>query len=242
MTNKEIDQLYRRHRNLIHSVAINAAVAFNYPDIEELCSVGTLAFLELLHSETYDPEKGRFSTYLYPQLQGAMFRYLEKNTGIIPLSKYQMNLVRKAQRLYHEASLAVDAVAAELGISPARAAQLINFNTHSISFEELYEEEQALPFTESVEYTVLKKIQIELLEEEFRKLSTKDQHILGSFFGVFGHEQKSVDDLAFEEMLTPDGIYKAKEAALLRLRKRCMDSTIPLWHHVHALTRQIALN
>ena len=151
-----------------------------------------------------------------------------------------MNLVRKAQRLYHEANLAVDAVAEELGISPARAAQLINFNTHSISFEELYEEEQALPFTESVEYTVLKKIQIELLEEEFRKLSTKDQHILGSFFGVFSHEQKSVDDLAFEEMLTPDGIYKAKEAALLRLRKRCMDSTIPLWRQVHTVTRRIA--
>ena len=242
MTNKEIDQLYRRHKNLIHSVAVNAAVAFNYPDVEDLCSVGTLAFLELLHSETYDPEKGSFSTYLYPQLQGSIFRYLEKNTGSIPLSKHQMDLVRKAQRLYHEANLAVDAVAKELGISPARSAQLINFNTHSISFEELYEEEQALPFTESLEYTVLKKIQIELLEEEFRKLSTKDQHILGSFFGVFGHEQKSVDELAFEEMLTPDGIYKAKEAALLRLRKRCMDSTIPLWRHVHALTRQIALN
>ena len=77
MTNKEIDQLYRRHKNLIHPVAINAAVTFNYPDVEELCSVGTLAFLELLHSETYDPEKGSFSTYLYPQLQGSMFRYLE---------------------------------------------------------------------------------------------------------------------------------------------------------------------
>ena len=242
MTNKETEQLYRRHKNLIHSVAVNAAVAFNYPDVEELCSVGTLAFLELLHSRNYDPKKGSFSTYLYPQLQGAMFRYLEKNTGSIPLSKHQMNLVRKAQRLYHEANLAVDAVAEELGISPARAAQLINLNTHSISFEELYEEEQALPFTESVEHTVLKKIQIELLEEEFRKLSTKDQHILGSFFGVFGHEQKSVADLAFEEMLTPDGIYKAKEAALLRLQKRCMDSTIPLWRQVHILTRRIAHN
>ena len=227
---------------MIHSAAVKAAVAFNYPDVEELCSVGTLAFMELLHSGAYDPKKGSFSTYLYPQLQGAMFRYLEKNTGSIPLSKHQMNLVRKAQRLYHEANLAVDAVAEELGISPARAAQLINLNTHSISFEELYEEEQALPFTESVEYTVLKKIQIELLEEEFRKLSAKDQHILGSFFGVFGHEQKSVDELAFEEMLTPDGIYKAKEAALLRLRKRCMDSTIPLWRQVYALTRGIAQN
>ena len=239
MIDEEIDQLYRRHKNLIHSVAVKAAVAFNYPDVEELCSVGTLAFLELLHGGDYDPKKGSFSTYLYPQLQGAMFRYLEKNTGSIPLSKHQMNLVRKAKRLYHEANLAVDAVAEELGISPACAAQLINLNTHSISLEEPHEEEQELPFTESVEYTVLKKIQIELLEEEFRKLSTKDQHILGSFFGVFGHEQKSVDDLAFEEMLTPDGIYKAKEAALLRLRKRCMDSTIPLWRQAHSLIQQI---
>lgn len=239
--NKDVmDQLYLKNKDLIRRIAVRSAETFNYSDIEELCSVGTEAFVELLSSRAYDSEKGKLSTYLYPQLQGTMFRYLEKNTGSIPLSKHQMALIRKAQRLYHELNMAVDAVAAEMNISSARAAQLINHNTHAISFNELYEEEQDCPFTESVEYTVLKDIQIELMEEQFRKLSAKDQYILGSCLGVFGYEQKSVDDLAFEEMLTPDGVYKAKEAALQRLQKLCWGSAIPLWRNARTLTQRAA--
>ena len=242
MTDTELEQLYQRHRKLIRTVAVAAAKAFNYSDIEELCSVGTLAFLELLNSGAYDPRKGELSTYLSPWLRGTMFRYLEKNTGALALSKHQMELIRKAQRLYHETNLAVDAVAKELGISPVHAAQLINYNTHSISVDELQEEEQICAFTESVEHAVLKNIQIELLEEQFRKLPARDQYILGSCLGVFGFKLKSVDELAFEEMLTPDGIYKAKEAALERLRKLCWESAIPLWRQAHSLTRRMAQN
>lgn len=242
MTDTELEQLYQRHRHLIRTVAVAAAKAFNYSDIEELCSVGTLAFVELVNSCAYNPEKGELSTYLTPWLKGTMFRYLEKNTGALSLSKHQMELIRKAQRLYHETNLAVDAVAEELGITPVHAAQLINYNTHSIPLHELQEEEQTSVFTEPVERTVLKNIQIELLEEQFRKLPARDQYILGSCLGVFGFEQKSVDELAFEEMVTPDGIYKTKEAALERLRRHCMNSAIPLWRQAHSLTRRIAQN
>lgn len=239
-SDEAIEQLYLKNKDLIRSIAVRSAEAFNYSDIEELCSVGTEAFLELLTNRSYDPEKGKLSTYLYPQLQGTMFRFLEQNIGSIPLSKHRMELIRKAQRLYHELNMAVDAVAAEMSISSARAAQLINHNTHTISFDELYEEEQDCPFTESVEHAVLKNIQLALMEEQFHNLSVKDQYILGSYLGLFGYEQKSVDDLAFEEMLTPDGVYKAKEAALQRLRRLCWNSAIPLWRHVHSLTQKAA--
>ena len=90
-----------------------------------------------------------------------------------------------------------------------------------------------------MEYTVLRNIQLELLEGLFRKLPAKDQYILGSFLGVYGYEQKSAEALAFEEMLTPDGIYKAKEAALERLRKICMDSPILLWRQAYKLTKHV---
>ena len=59
-------------------------------------------------------------------------------------------------------------------------------------------------------------------------------------YGVFGFEQNSVDELSFEEMLTPDGVYKAKEAALERLRKLCRDSAIPTWRCVSRSLRQVA--
>ena len=235
-----MEQLYLKNKNLIRKIAVRSAETFNYSEIEELCSVGVEVFLELLDKREYDPEKGKLSTYLYPQLQGTMFRFLEQNTGSIPLSKHQMELIRKAQRLHHELNMAVDAVAAEMNISSARAAQLINHNTHTISFDELYEEEQDCPFKESVEHAVLKNIQLALMEEEFHKLSVKDQYILGSCLGIFGCEQKTVEDLAFEEMLTPDGIYKAKEAALQRLQKLCKSSAIPLWRQARILTQKAA--
>ena len=232
-----LSQLCQKNEKLILSLAHKTAGNFNYHDPEELYSVGMLAFIELLNSRSYDPEKSRLSTYIFPHIQGAMHRFLEKNTGTIALTKYQMDLIRKAQRLYHEANLAVEVVATELGISTYRAEQLVNHNTHDISLEQLFEDEQVCPFSEPMEYTVLKNIQLEHLESLFKKLSAKDQYILGSYLGVYGYEQKSAEELAFEEMLTPDGIYKAKEAALERLRKLCMDSPILLWRQAYKLTK-----
>lgn len=252
MSNEELVQLYyqgdqdalsqlcQKNEKLIISLAHKAAASYCYNDTEDLCSVGMLAFLELLNSKTYNPEKTKLSTYFYPHIQGFMYRHIEKNTGSISLTKYQMDLVRKAQQLHHEVHMAVDAVAKELGISSARAAMLINHNTRPISFDELYDEDQNCPFTESVDHTVLKNIQIELLEEQFRQLSAKDQYILGSYCGVFGYVQKSVDTLALEEILTVDGVHKAKEAAWRRLQKLCRNSAIPLWRQVHILTQKAA--
>lgn len=234
-----LSQLCQKNEKLIVSLAHKTAGNFNYHDPEELCSVGMLAFIELLSSRDYDPEKGRLSTYIFPHIQGAMHRFLEKNTGSIALTKYQMDLIRKAQRLYHEANLAVEAVATELGIPTYRAEQLITYNTHDISLEQLFEDEKECPFSEPMEYTVLRNIQLELLKGLFRKLAAKDQYILGSFLGVYGFEQKSAEELAFEEMLTLDGIYKAKEAALERLRRLCMDSPILLWRRAYKLTKHV---
>lgn len=237
-----LSQLCQKNEKIIVSLAHKTAGRFNYRDPEELCSVGMLAFIELLSSRDYDPEKGRLSTYIFPHIQGAMHRFLEKNTGSIALTKYLMDLIRKAQRLYHETNLAVEAVATELGISTDRAEQLINHNTHDISLEQLFEEEKEYLFSEPMEYTVLRNIQLELLEGLFRKLPARDQYILGSYLGVYGYEQKSAEELAFEEMLTPDGIYKAKEAALERLRKLCMDSPILLWRQAYKLTKHTVQN
>lgn len=251
MSNEELVQLYyqgnqdalsqlcQKNEKLIVSLAHKTAGNFNYHDPEELCSVGMLAFIELISCRDYDPEKARLSTYIIPHIQGEMHRFLEKNTGSIALTKYQMDLIRKAQRLYHEANLAAEAVATELGISAYRAEQLINYNTHDISLEQLYEEDKEHPFSAPMEYTVLRNIQLELLAELFQKLPKKDQYILGSFLGVYGYEQKSAEELAFEEMLTPDGIYKAKEAALERLRKLCMESPILLWRQAYKLTKHV---
>ena len=74
------------------------------------------------------------------------------------------------------------------------------------------------------------------LDEVAQTLSAKDRAILGHTYGVFGYEKLSADELGLREMLTPDGVTKARKAALERLRSRYPGSGLHLWRDVyHAL-------
>ena len=74
------------------------------------------------------------------------------------------------------------------------------------------------------------------LDEVAQTLSAKDRAILGHTYGVFGYEKLSVDELGLREMLSPDGVTKARKAALERLRSRYPGSGLHLWRDVyHAL-------
>lgn len=74
------------------------------------------------------------------------------------------------------------------------------------------------------------------LDEVAQTLSAKDRAILGHAYGVFGYEKLSTDELGLREMLSPDGVTKARKAALERLRSRYPGSGLYLWRDVyHAL-------
>ena len=91
-----------------------------------------------------------------------------------------------------------------------------------------------------VEWTVMLDIWLCLLPEVFDKLKERDKYILGHFFGVYGYEKKTLDELAFEEMLTINGIYKAKEASLQRLREIYYDSDLYIWRKAYLTTKKAA--
>ncbi len=74
------------------------------------------------------------------------------------------------------------------------------------------------------------------LDEVAQTLSAKDRAILGHTYGVFGYEKLSADELGLREMLSPDGVTKARKAVLERLRSRYPGSGLHLWRDVyHAL-------
>ena len=74
------------------------------------------------------------------------------------------------------------------------------------------------------------------LDEVAQTLSAKDRAILGHTYGVFGYEKLSADELGLREMLSTDGVTKARKAALERLRSRYPGSGLHLWRDVyHAL-------
>ena len=78
------------------------------------------------------------------------------------------------------------------------------------------------------------------LDEVAQTLSAKDRAILGHTYGVFGYEKLSTDELGLREMLSPDGVTKARKAALECLRSRYPGSGLHLWRDVYHALKDIS--
>lgn len=216
-TEEILEKLYHKNEGLILDLAKKVAAAFNclqYNDntkqyteytgqmLEELKSEGALEFFRLIREGGYHESKARFSTYVYPYLQGVMYRRMEK---------------------------------------------ILDYNNHFQSVHDLVPEDEQgeseliYPYeyltsqmdTVSVSQIVYHKICLEKLRELFLSLPEKDRYILGHSFGVFGYERKSIDEIAMEEMLTSDGVIKARTAAICKMREMYPESGLYLWRMVY---------
>lgn len=238
------EQLYVQLENFIRAITLDAARRFGCTDsaasslLEDLCAEGNLELWERIQTGGYDEHAGKLTTYLYPFLRGRMYRYLETNLGVMALSKDEMARVRMAQRLYYTEDKSVAEIAAQMGISERATARLVGYNTHFLSVFDLQkEDEEGDPLERllshrqgaSAEQIVYRKVCLELLEPLFRSLSAKNRSILGHTFGVYGYEKLSADELGLRELLSPDGVTKARKTALEHLRKRYPGSELQRW-------------
>ena len=241
------ERLYGQLENFIRAIALDAARKFGCKDaatvtlLEDLCAEGSLELWDRLQAGGYDEEAGKLTTWLYPFLRGRMYRYLETNLGVMALSKNEMERVRLAQRLYYMEDKSVEEIAAQMGISETAAARLIGYNTHFLSvFDLRKEDEEGDPLERflsnrqgaSAEQIVCRKVCLELLEPLFRSLSAKDRSILGHTFGIYGYEKLSADELGLREMLSSDGVTKARKTALEHLRQRYHGSELHRWREM----------
>ena len=201
--------------------------------LSELESVGRLALVECVRSGDYDAERGRFTTYVTPFLDGAMRRYLECSMGTLSLDRDSMGLVRKAQKRYHQKGESVEEISQALGISFSTAARAIAYPTHFFSVYDLQDPDEDGDILErltpgwlsgSPEEAVIRSLTMECLREEFLQLSQKDQEILGRCFGVYGHPKSDLREIAIRNRMKKSGVEKAKDQAIKRLRDRCLDS------------------
>ena len=242
------EELYLQMQGFIASVAKDAAQSFGCADkemLDELCAEGALELCERLSVEKYDEERGKLTTYLHPFLRGKMYRYLEANLGAAALPKDEMQRVKQAQRLHKEENLSPDEVAQMLSVSAEKAAQLIGCKTNALPVSALSDDDPDddplawLLLDQHIltpEQEVYRQVCTEELEQLFRTLGAKDRAILGHTYGVFGYEKLSADELGLREMLSPDGVTKARKSALERLRSRYPGSGLRLWRDVyHAL-------
>ena len=241
------EQLYLQMQGFIASVAKDAAQSFGCADketLDELCAEGALELCERLSTGEYDENRGKLTTYLHPFLRGKMYRYLEANVGATALPKDEMQRVKQVQRLHKEEMLSPDEVAQSLGVSEEKAEQLIGYNTKPLSNDDLDDDPLAWllldQHTLTPEQAVYRQVCTEELEQLFRTLSAKDRAILGHTYGVFGYEKLSADELGLREMLSPDGVTKARKATLERLRSLYPGSSLHLWRDVYHALRDIS--
>ena len=82
-------QLYEQNMDLLWSIARKSVKAFGCAEadvLDDLVSEGILAFSEVIYKGSYAESKGKLTTYVYPFIKGAMYRWLEKNAGPAALS------------------------------------------------------------------------------------------------------------------------------------------------------------
>ena len=82
-------QLYEQNMDLFWSIARKSAKTFGCAEsevLDDLLSEGILAFSEVIYKGSYDEAKGKLTTYVYPFIKGAMYRWLKKNAGPVDLS------------------------------------------------------------------------------------------------------------------------------------------------------------
>lgn len=233
-----LEKLYNENIGFIHTIAKESAVAFNcfhkkenrpqeltvYTKqiLSELDSEGALAFFDCIQSRKYDATKAKLTTYLYPHIKDAMYRWLEKNVGAVSISKHDMNTIRRVQKLYYEDYKEVAEITDELNLVENTVEKYINYNTHSLSVEDITTDDSdsiiesfLLEETSiSTDKLVQQKLCLELLETQFKNLSDKDKYILGHSMGVFGYEKKTLDEIALVEMMTIDGVIKARKSII----------------------------
>ncbi|MDD3833499.1 MAG: sigma-70 family RNA polymerase sigma factor [Oscillospiraceae bacterium] len=199
-----MESIYLQNKEMVEACADKLCRQFHCKQLrEDLVSVGALAVLT--YADRYNPDvEATLSTFLYPYIIGAMKRELENSLYPVSLSKREFEALR---------------VQGYLSFS---------------SLDEQYSDNgepvvQIKDAREDVEQIVLRQIYLEIMEQEFNKLSFREREILGGFFGVFGYEQRTLADLGEQFDLTENAAAKAKDKTLKKLTDACFNGEIGIW-------------
>ena len=230
---KERARLIARQYHCLRQTQYGSLSDYTKETLSELESVGKLALVECVRAGGYDAEKGRFTTYVTPFLDGAMRRHLECSMGTLSLDRDSMGLVRKMQRLYYQEGKKLSEICVSLVISFRVAARAVAYPTHFFSVYDLqdpdddgdvYERLTTNRLSGSAEDAVIRALTMKCLREEFMRLSKRDQEILGRYFGVYGFPKSDLREIAMRNRMKEPGVEKAKEQALKHLQNRFQGS------------------
>lgn len=202
--NLTIDEILQNNIGLIKQCAFIISNKFNRHDLyEDLVSEGIIAFYEQINN--FNSSIGTaYSTYIYPHLMGSMRRFIEQNMYSIQLSK------REFQQL-KDKSLHIDSLESYMDTGK-------DLSSHEVS----------------VHKTVLNKIYIEIIEKTFNEeLSFKEKFMLGSYYGVFGYEKLTLEDIGEYFCIKENAVIKARDKAFEKLRRVAFENGMRVWRSIH---------
>lgn len=106
--------------------------------------------------------------------------------------------------------------------------QIIKYNklSETISLDYLNEQDHWNPIPQSLEFKTFNIIALEMLRELFLSLTEREQDLLGAYYGIYGYEKLSIDEIAISQRLTTNGALKAIWAA----QKSIFDPDSKLYH------------
>lgn len=199
-----MESIYLQNKEMVEACADKLCRQFHCEQLrEDLVSAGTLAILT--YADRYNPDNvATLSTFLYPYIIGAMKREVENSLYPVSLSK------REFEALRVQGYLSFSSLDEQHDDNGEPVVQIRGDHT-------------------DVEQIVLRQIYLEIMEQEFNKLSFREREILGGFFGVFGHEQRTLADLGEQFDLTESAAAKAKDKTLKKLADACFNGEIGIW-------------
>ena len=220
-----LNELYLQLDKFIKSIVKDVMKKFGLDNVDledELFQVGSAQLIETVYKRKYDPNKGSFTSYIYPYLKYAMIRHVEQFITPVTIAHKDMLMISKCRKM-HRNGMTDESIANELGISKQLVARYLRFSFKTENIMLTLNDEYGEGYIENPkiiskeprpDHAAYVKLCAEGLKLLFDKLSPKQRQIIGSFFGAYGYEKMTVADIADFELMTEDAVKKQKHEGM----------------------------